>query len=89
MEWSKAEKNPAKSVKFFRANNARTRYLAQEEEEGLRLVFPSEHWNKVEVAINTGMRREEQFSLQWSHVNFQTGVLTIPRSKHGETCHIP
>ena len=64
------------------------RYLAEEEEKRLKSVFPSEHWSKVEIAINTGMRREEQFSLQWPNVNFQTGVLTIPRSKHGETRHI-
>jgi integrase len=35
------------------------------------------------------MRRGEQFDLQWAHVNFQTGVLTIPRSKNGEARHIP
>ena len=52
-----AEKNPAKPVKFFQANNARVRYLTQEEEARLKGVFPLEHWSKVEVAINTGMRR--------------------------------
>jgi integrase len=41
------------------------------------------------VAIHTGMRRGEQFKLQWTNVNFHTGVLTIPRSKHGEARHIP
>ena len=89
IEWGKTEKNPAQSIKFFRANNARTRYLTEEEEERLRAVFPSEHWGKVEVALNTGIRREEQFSLQWANLNFQTGVLTIPRSKHGESRYVP
>ena len=89
MEWGKAEKNPAKPVKFFRANNARVRYLTEEEESQLKAVFPSEHWSKAEIAMNTGMRRGEQFNLEWSHVNFQTGVLTIPRSKHGGARHIP
>jgi integrase len=89
MEWGKTEKNPAKPVKFFRANNARVRYLTDEEEAQLKAVFLPEHWNKVEVAINTGMRRGEQFNLKWANVNFQTGVLTIPRSKHGEAHHIP
>ena len=89
MEWGKAEKNPAKPVKFFKANNARIRYLTDEEESQLNTAFPLEHWRKVKVAINTGMRRGEQFNLQWAHVNFQTGVLTIPRSKHGEARHIP
>lgn len=89
IEWGKAEKNPAKPVKFFQANNARLRYVTEEEEATLKAVFSPEYWAKVEVAINTGMRRGEQFNLEWSHINFQSGVLTIPRSKHGQTRHIP
>jgi len=89
MEWGKVEKNPAKSVKFFRANNARVRYLTEEEEGLLKALCPLEHWDKVVVALHTGMRRGEQFKLQWTGVNFYTGVLTIPRSKHGEARHIP
>lgn len=89
IEWGKAEKNPARTVKFFKANNARIRYLTDEEESQFQTVFPSEHWSKVEVAMNTGMRRGEQLTLQWSHVNFHTGMLNIPRSKHGEARHIP
>src|SRR5262245_9098372 len=89
MEWGKVEKNPAKSVKFFRTNNARVRYLTEEEEAQLKVVCPPAHWDKVVVALHTGMRRGEQFKLQWTTVNFHTGVLTIPRSKHGESRHIP
>lgn len=89
IEWGKAEKNPARTVKLFTANNARIRYLTDEEESQLQPIFPAEHWGKVEVAINTGMRRGKQLTLQWSHVNFHTGMLNIPRSKHGEARHIP
>jgi site-specific recombinase XerD len=89
IEWGKVEKNPAKPVKFFQANNARTRYLNDEEEAKLKAVFPLDHWDKVLVAIHTGMRRGEQFGLKWTSVNFETNVLTIPRSKHGEARHIP
>jgi site-specific recombinase XerD len=89
IEWGKTEKNPAKPVKLFQTNNARVRYLTEEEEASLKGVFPLEHWSKVEVALNTGMRRGEQFNLEWSHVNFQSRVLTIPRSKHGQARHIP
>ncbi len=89
IDWGKTETNPAKPVKFFRANNARVRYLTEEEEVRLTAVLPPEHWSKVVVAIHTGLRRGEQFALQWASVNFQTHVLTIPRSKHGEARHIP
>jgi integrase len=44
---------------------------------------------ELEVALNTGMRRGEQYGLQWEHVNLERRVLTIPRSKHGEVRHIP
>ena len=63
IEWGKADKNPVKLVKLFRPNNARLRYLTEEEETRLKAVFPLEHWSKVEVAIHTGMRRGEQFNL--------------------------
>lgn len=89
LEWGKTEKHPAKPVKFFRANNARVRYLTEEEEARINAVLPPEHWSKVIVAIHTGLRRGEQFALKWANVNFQTNVLTIPRSKHGEARHIP
>ena len=89
MEWGKANENPAKPVKFFRANNARVRYLTEEEEARLEAVFPPEHWSKVGVAIHTGLRRGQQFNLRWSDVNFRTGVLMVPRSKHGEARHVP
>lgn len=65
------------------------RYLTAQEETRLKAVFPPEYWSKIEVAINTGMRSGEQFNLAWSSVNFQTEVLTISRSEHGEARHIP
>jgi len=48
-----------------------------------------ESWVLVEVALNTGLRRGEQFALRWEHVDFTTGVLTVPRSKHGEARRLP
>ncbi len=36
------------------------------------------------VAIHTGLRQSEQFNLLWENVEFATGFITVPRSKHGE-----
>jgi site-specific recombinase XerD len=47
------------------------------------------HFPEFEIALHTGMRRSEQYSTEWSSVNFERKVLTIPRSKHGDTRHIP
>ncbi|WP_158310266.1 tyrosine-type recombinase/integrase [Leptospirillum ferrooxidans] len=38
---------------------------------------------------SSGLRREEQFSLEWSNIDLKNKVLTIPRSKHGDTRHVP
>jgi integrase len=37
----------------------------------------------VAIALNTVLRRAEQFNLTWEHVDFNTNVLTIPRTKAG------
>ena len=39
--------------------------------------------------LHTGLRQSEQFHLQWEHVDFTTGILTVPRSKHGEARRVP
>jgi integrase len=88
IEWGKAKNNPVRGIKPF-GESHRIRFLTDEEEERLKAVFPSKYWPWVEVALHTGMRRGEQFSLRWGNVNFQTRTLTIPRSKHGEVRHIP
>ncbi len=89
VEWGKTEANPAKGVKLFRENNQRVRFLSEDEEIKLKAVFPLKYWHLVEFAIHTGMRKGEMFNLRWGDVNFQTRVITIPRSKSGEMRHIP
>src|SRR5439155_9030493 len=37
----------------------------------------------------TGLRRSEQFGLRWESVDFTTGIITVPRSKSGETRRVP
>ena len=41
------------------------------------------------LAIETGLRQSEQFSLQWKCVGLGNSVLTIPMSKSGRTHHVP
>ncbi len=54
----------------------------------VRAKYPF-HQPELEIAIHTGMRRSEQYSLEWSNINFERKLLTIPRSKHGGSRHIP
>ena len=76
-------------VKFFEENNVRVRFLRPEEEARLAAEMQPEDWVVVEIALYTGLRRGEQFGLRWDHVDFGTGLLTVPRSKHGETRRVP
>ena len=86
---NKAETNPVRRVKFFRENNQRVRFLTSDEEQNLRIAIGDEEWSKVEFAVHTGLRQSEQFLLKWENVDFTTGIITIDRSKHGETRRLP
>lgn len=82
------ERNPFKRIKLLRENNARVRWLTDEEEKELRKEIGEESWPFVAFALHTGLRQAEQFNLRWEHVDFVNLVLTVPRSKHGETRHV-
>jgi site-specific recombinase XerD len=83
------ETNPVRQVKLLKENNARVRYLTDEEEIRLRAEMGETHWAVVALALNTGLRRGELFALRWDAVDFTANVLTIPRTKAGRARHVP
>ncbi len=83
------ESNPVRGVRFERENNQRVRFLTDDEEARLDQVLDADHRPLVVVALHTGLRQAEQFHLRWQHVDFATGILTVPRSKHGEARRVP
>lgn len=68
---------------MFKESAGKTRFVSPEEETALcqKLGAPYGAW--VRLAILTGMRQLEQFSLRWEHVDMQRGVLTLPTTKSG------
>jgi integrase len=79
--------NPAKEIERRTENNSRDRYLLEPEELALRRATSEscpEHLQEIEIALHTGMRRSEQYQCDWSWVDVDRRVLTVPRSKHGE-----
>ena len=84
----KLDRNPMTGVKLFPESN-RTIFLSNDELVRLSAIMAPEHWRLVAFAVETGLRRSEQFSLRWDHVNLESGVLTIPISKSGKTRHVP
>ena len=83
------ETNPARRVRLYKENNARVRYLTDDELPHLRSAIGEEQWLLVAFALNTGLRQGEQFGLRWDCVDSTTKLITIPRSKSGETRRVP
>jgi site-specific recombinase XerD len=87
----KLSANPARLVPHRRTNNARVRWLSVEEERRLRQVIKAkypEHIPEFDLALHTGLRRSEQYSLDWENVNLAQKFLRIPRSKNGEVRYV-
>jgi site-specific recombinase XerD len=92
IESRKVKENPARLVKHRQENNSRIRWLSAEEEVRLRAVISEtypEHMPELDLALNTGLRLSELFSLVWENVNLARRVLTVPRAKNGEMRHVP
>lgn len=84
--------NPARLIKRKREDNGRVRWLDAEEEQRLRQVieakFPA-HMPEFDVAIQTGMRRSEQYQrISWECVDLLRRDLKIPQTKNGLTRHV-
>ena len=84
----KLTRNPVVGLKFF-PEVTRTRFLSGDELKRLRGVMSESDWKLVALAIETGLRREEQFRLRWDQVDLEHGVLTLPLPKGGKTRHVP
>lgn len=92
IESGKVKENPARLVKHRQENNSRVRWLSAEEELRLRAVISEmypKHMPELDLALNTGLRLGELFSLVWDNVNLARRVLTVPRAKSGEMRHVP
>jgi integrase len=47
------------------------------------------HMSEFDIALQTGMRPSEQYGLIWSRVDLVRKPITIPKSKNGNTRHVP
>src|ERR1700677_422166 len=81
--------NPARLLRMKKENNGRVRFLRPGEEKVLRRIIKCEHMPELDVGLNTGVRSSEQYGLEWDHVDFENGILTVAISKTGEGRHIP
>jgi len=84
----KLTRNPVSRVKFFPEAN-RVRFFSDDELVRLHGLIDSDNWKVVAFALETGLRRSEQFQLRWEHISFESRTLTIPLPKGGRTRHVP
>jgi site-specific recombinase XerD len=77
--------NPVARVPKFKEGEHRIRFLDKAEELALRKTIRKEcpdRMPELDLALNTGMRRGEQFGLRWLEVDLERGILTV-RGKNG------
>ncbi len=84
-----ADENPVRRVKLLEENNARVRWLSDEEESRLFDALDPLGASATLLALHTGLRQEEQFKLRWEYVDLAKGIITVPRSKHGQVRYVP
>lgn len=81
--------NPTAKVKELRESKGRTRFLSVEEEAKLVEALGPVYGPYARLAILTGLRQAEQFRLEWSHVDLERGLLTLPITKAGDCQYLP
>jgi integrase len=92
IENGKCEFNPARNVLRMRENNERIRFLSDGEEKKLRAAIESEcpeRMPELEIVLNTGMRKSEQYLLNWFDVDLAARRISLRRTKNGSVRHIP
>ncbi|HSK72637.1 MAG TPA: tyrosine-type recombinase/integrase [Pyrinomonadaceae bacterium] len=91
MDAELADANPCFRVRKFKLNNQRMRVLSREEEDRLFEAIGDNELvrNIVTVALHTGMRRGEIFSLKWFDVDFNRNLIQVRESKSGKKRFVP
>jgi integrase len=84
--------NPARLVASRKENNSRLRYLRPDEEINLRESIAQRcptHLPSFEFALHTGMRKREQFSLEWPQVDWERKAIHLTKTKNGSQRDVP
>src|ERR1039457_5994285 len=82
----KAKANPARLVRLYKEENGRVRFISYEEEATIRAIIRERcpiHEPELTLALETGMRLGELYSLEWDRVDLERRQLILLRTKNG------
>lgn len=79
----KVQRNVARLVPQRAEDNRRLRWLSPDEETRLRENLKACYLQQLDIALNTGMRKSEQFGLVWDDVDLHRAELHLSRTKNG------
>jgi site-specific recombinase XerD len=82
----KATANPARLVRLHREDNSRVRFVTFAEEASIRAIIRERcpiHEPELTLALETGMRRGELYSLEWDRVDVERRQLLLLKTKNG------
>jgi len=85
----KLDRNPFARIKLPRISVGSTRFLSPEEEATLLMKLGPTYAPWARLAILTGLRKTELFSLPWAQVDFDLGLITLPQTKSGDVQYAP
>ena len=83
------KENPVRKVKFFREFNTGLRVVSPEEEKSLLQNASPYLQDLIRFALNMGLRIGEIFSLRWSNVDLQKGILNVFAPKTQRIREVP
>lgn len=88
---SKVSVNPAQLVAQKTESAGRLRFLTHEEETRLRAALTGCRPHcvyQLDIAVNTGMRKGEQFTTTWDQVDFNHGFIYLDETKNGSSRYV-
>lgn len=89
LQW--LERNPCERVAKSKENTGRVRFLS--DEERVRLLEACRPHNDlylaVILALTTGARQAEIMTIRWGQIDFKRQIITLSKTKNGETRSIP
>jgi len=88
IKWGKAEHNPVKGIKMFKAKSIE-RYIEQDEINRLIDVCDEPVKTITITALNTGMRLREILRLEVKDIDFKNSIINIRDSKNGDNGKVP